>query len=121
MAEERKLVDRNKLVIDGSSAGGFTTLASLTFQDVFTCGASHYGISDLVVLAAETHKFESHYTDTMIGEYPKDEEIYKERSPINHLDQFNSPCAFFHGELDEVSMFSEVILTGEIKDIIQRK
>ena len=54
MAEERKLVDRNKLVIDGSSAGGFTTLASLTFQDVFTCGASHYGISDLVVLAAET-------------------------------------------------------------------
>ena len=106
LAEELKLVDRNKLIIDGGSAGGYTTLASLTFQDVFNCGASHYGVSDLELLAAETHKFESRYLDMMIGEYPKDEKIYKERSPINYLDQFNSPCAFFQGELDKVSMFS---------------
>ena len=39
--------DPNKLIIRGGSAGGYTTLACLTFSDVFRCGASHYGISDL--------------------------------------------------------------------------
>lgn len=119
LAEELKLVDRNKLIIDGGSAGGYTTLASLTFQDVFTCGASHYGVSDLKLLAAETHKFESRYLDMMIGEYPKDEKIYKERSPINYLDQFNSPCAFFQGELDKVSSF--FFLTREVLKALSSK
>jgi len=31
------------------SAGGFTTLAVLTFRNVFQCGASYYGVSDLAV------------------------------------------------------------------------
>ena len=45
-------VDPDRLCIRGGSAGGFTTLAALTFHEVFAAGASHYGVADLGVLAA---------------------------------------------------------------------
>ena len=64
---ERGDVDPDRLCIRGGSAGGFTTLAALTFHEVFAAGASHYGVADLGVLAAETHKFESRYLDGLVG------------------------------------------------------
>lgn len=60
-------VDRDRMAITGGSAGGYTTLAALTFRDVFSAGASHYGISDLSALAAQTHKFESRYCTGLVG------------------------------------------------------
>ncbi len=59
--------DPSRLAIDGASAGGYTTLAALTFHDVFKAGASLYGVSDLEALAKETHKFESRYLDSLVG------------------------------------------------------
>ncbi len=52
------LVDRDRMVIRGGSAGAFTTLACLCFQNVFKAGASYYGFGDLGRMAQETHKFE---------------------------------------------------------------
>ena len=54
----------------GGSAGGYTTLAALTFRKYFAGGASYYGISDISALAKDTHKFEAHYLDWLIGSYP---------------------------------------------------
>ena len=42
---------RRGSIIRGGSAGGYTTLAALTFHDTFKAGASYYGISDIEVLA----------------------------------------------------------------------
>ena len=63
-------VDGTRLAIRGGSAGGYTTLAALTFRDAFHAGASHFGVSDLEALARETHKFESRYLDSLIGPWP---------------------------------------------------
>ena len=94
--------DRHKLLIRGGSAGGYTTLAALTFHDVFVAGASHYGISDLSLLAEDTHKFESRYLNRLVGPYPEAKHIYDERSPIHHLEQFTSPVILFQGLEDKV-------------------
>ncbi|KAK9844215.1 hypothetical protein WJX81_008232 [Elliptochloris bilobata] len=94
--------DAKRLCIDGGSAGGYTTLACLAFRKVFSAGASHYGVADCELLAKETHKFESRYLDSLIGPYPEDKAVYQERSPINALDRFNTPVAFFQGDEDEV-------------------
>lgn len=40
------------MCISGGSAGGYTTLACLAFRDVFSAGASLYGVADLGLLAA---------------------------------------------------------------------
>jgi dipeptidyl aminopeptidase/acylaminoacyl peptidase len=97
----KKLVDKQKTVITGGSAGGYTTLAALTFRNYFQGGASHYGISDLAKLAAETHKFESHYLDWLIGK-PDETALYRARSPRFHAGKVSKPVIFFQGDKDEV-------------------
>ncbi|DBB15202.1 TPA: hypothetical protein ACH3X3_004206 [Trebouxia sp. C0006] len=91
--------DEKRLCIDGGSAGGYTTLACLAFRDVFSAGASHYGVADLELLAQDTHKFESRYLDQLIGPYPADKQTYVERSPIHSLEKFTAPIAFFQASL----------------------
>ena len=94
--------DSDRLAIDGGSAGGYTTLAALTFHDVFKAGASYYGVSDLEALAKETHKFESRYLDSLVGPYPERQDLYVERSPINHTHLLSCPLLLLQGLEDEI-------------------
>jgi len=99
---ERGLVDGDRLMITGGSAGGYTTLCALTFREDFAAGASHFGVSDAEALAEETHKFESRYLDRLIGPYPERADLYKQRSPIHYTDRLSCPVVFFQGLEDEV-------------------
>ncbi len=97
------VVDPKRLAIRGGSAGGYTTLAALTFHpDVFTAGASYYGISDIEVLAQDTHKFESRYLDSLMGPYPEQRDVYRARSPIHFVDHLACPLILFQGLEDKV-------------------
>lgn len=95
-------VDPDRLIIRGGSAGGYTTLAALTFHDVFAAGCSLYGIADLEVLARDTHKFESRYLDTLVGPWPERADLYWERSPIHHTERLSCPLIILQGLDDEV-------------------
>jgi len=95
-------VDGARLAIRGGSAGGYTTLACLTFRQIFAVGASHYGISDCEVLTRDTHKFEARYLDTLIGPYPERRDLYIARSPLHHLGSLDRPVIFFQGLEDRV-------------------
>jgi dipeptidyl aminopeptidase/acylaminoacyl peptidase len=95
-------VDDNRLMIDGGSAGGYTTLCALTFRDTFKAGASYFGVSDIEALDEDTHKFESRYSTTLIGPYPEQRDLYRERSPIHSADKLACPVIFFQGLEDKV-------------------
>jgi dipeptidyl aminopeptidase/acylaminoacyl peptidase len=99
---DKGLANKDWICIDGSSAGGYTTLAALTFTDTFKAGASKYGIGDLSMLAQETHKFESRYMDRLIGPYPQAQSVYDERTPTKHIEQLNCPCILLQGDEDKV-------------------
>jgi dipeptidyl aminopeptidase/acylaminoacyl peptidase len=96
------LVDGERMAITGGSAGGYTTLAALTFRDVFKAGASYYGIGDLEAMTRDTHKFESRYLDRLIGPYPERRDRYLERSPIQHVSALECPVIFFQGLEDKI-------------------
>jgi len=98
----RGLADPERIVISGGSAGGYTTLAALVFHDFFRGGASYYGVSDIAALARDTHKFESRYLDWLIGPYPEEEALYRERSPLFHADRLDRPVIFFQGDEDAI-------------------
>ena len=108
------LADPQQLLIMGGSAGGYTTLMVLATSDCFAAGADLYGVADVAALARDTHKFESHYTDRLIGPYPQAAEIYRQRSPLTHVDGFNAPLLVLQGEEDEVvpPAQSEVIVAA---------
>ena len=99
---ERGEVDGERTAIRGGSAGGYTTLASLAFRDVFRAGASYYGVSDLEALETDTHKFESRYLDRIVAPYPEKRDVFIERSPIYHVDKLSCPVIFFQGDEDKV-------------------
>ncbi|WP_263261193.1 S9 family peptidase [Pseudomonas sp. RIT-PI-S] len=99
---EQGWVDDRRAFIRGSSAGGYTTLCALAFLDLFSGGASLYGVSDPATLARETHKFEADYLDWLIGDPERDAQRYAARTPLLHAEQITAPVIFFQGELDTV-------------------
>ena len=94
--------DRERLAIRGGSAGGYAVLCALTFHDAFATGASYYGVADAETMTGDTHKFESRYLDLLIGPYPEQADVYRERSPINHVDLLRVPVILFQGLEDKI-------------------
>lgn len=99
---EQGWVDPARAVIRGGSAGGFTVLMALAVSDVFAAGADYFGVADVEALALDTHKFESRYLDGLIAPYPEGRDVYRERSPLTHLDTLSSPLVVLQGAEDRV-------------------
>ena len=100
---EQGRVDPVKRVIMGGSAGGFTVLQALvTHPGVFTAGICLFGVANQFNLAAETHKFEARYLDSILGPLPEAAALYRERSPVFHAERIKDPIAVFQGEIDQV-------------------
>ena len=72
----------SRVAILGGSAGGYTALCALAFSDVFAAGVNLFGVVDLETFAEDTHKFEARYLDLLVGDYPEQRELYRERSPV---------------------------------------
>ncbi|KAM0791926.1 hypothetical protein ACM66B_004180 [Microbotryomycetes sp. NB124-2] len=95
--------DKQRVAITGGSAGGYTVLASLCDGDVFGAGISHYGVSDLKMLADDTHKFESQYLFNLLGGTPEEiPEVYRSRSPLFKAQNISSPLLLLQGSIDKV-------------------
>ncbi len=105
---EQGLVDPGRCVIRGGSAGGFTALAALCFQQdwgfdgTFVAACSLYGVTDLAALAADTHKFESRYLDGLVGPLPEQAATYRARSPLFHAEHLSHPVLLLQGADDKV-------------------
>lgn len=97
------LADRERLVILGGSAGGYTVLRALiAHPGFFRAGIALYPVTDLFALAADTHKFELHYTDSLVGPLPEAAALYRELSPVFHAHRIKDPLAIFQGTDDPV-------------------
>ncbi|MCT1477502.1 prolyl oligopeptidase family serine peptidase [Microbacterium sp. p3-SID336] len=96
------LADPARIAIRGGSAGGWTVLSALVRGGTFAAGISRYGVSDLRLLAAETHDFEAPYLDGLVGPLPEAEDIYIERSPLTHADRIDVPVLLLQGADDRV-------------------
>ncbi len=99
---DQGLVDKDRVIIRGGSAGGYTTINALAFHDFFAAGAALYGIADLMVFIGDTHKFESRYLESLVGPYPAEAQRYHDRSAINFMDQLATPMIILQGLEDEI-------------------
>jgi dipeptidyl aminopeptidase/acylaminoacyl peptidase len=115
------LADPRRLIIRGGSAGGYTVLNSLIhYPGLFKAGICLYGVSNLFTLAQDTHKLESHYTDSLVGPLPQAAEKYHAWSPIFHAGQIRDALAIFQGSIDKVvppSQSEEIIKALQGKGI----
>ncbi|MBL8147554.1 MAG: S9 family peptidase, partial [Anaerolineae bacterium] len=105
------IVDAGKLVILGGSAGGYTVLQSLVDRPGFwKAGVCLYGISNQFTLVSETDldwKFESRYSEMLLGVLPEAAERYRDRSPLFHAEKISDPVIVFQGDEDNVVLRSQ--------------
>jgi dipeptidyl aminopeptidase/acylaminoacyl peptidase len=100
---KRGLADANRLVLKGSSAGGFTALNALIQKPgLFRAAICSYAVGNLVEDATNTHKFERFYHRFLTGNLEKDHQRFIDRSPIFHVEAIKDPVALFHGDRDKV-------------------
>jgi dipeptidyl aminopeptidase/acylaminoacyl peptidase len=99
---ERGDVDPARIEITGGSAGGYTTLLALALRDEFAAGTSQFGVADLVTFHEDTHKFESHYDEYLVGKWPDEIDLYRDRSPVYHADSITRPLLLLQGLDDKV-------------------
>ena len=115
---EAGLADPGRIAIRGGSAGGWTVLCALVRGGTFAAGISRYGVADLRMLAAETHDFEAHYLEGLVGPLPEAESVYVERSPLSHADRIDVPVLLQQGSDDRVVPPSQ---SEAIRDALQAR
>lgn len=99
---EAGLVDPARMAVRGSSAGGLTALRAATVGGPFRAAVVAYGVTDLAALAADTHKFEAHYTDGLVGPLPEAAAVYDARSPARHPEAVGAAVLLLQGADDPV-------------------
>ena len=77
-------------------------MMALAVRDEFASGASYFGVADLVTFHDDTHKFESHYDEYLVGPWPAAIDVYRDRSPITHADSIRDPLLLLQGLDDKV-------------------
>ena len=96
------LADPKRIAISGSSSGGWTVLSALASTDVFACGTSYFGVTDLLRFVVDTHDFESHYIDGLVGPLPEALDEYTRRSPLRRVSEISVPVAVMQGDRDPI-------------------
>lgn len=99
---EAGIVDADRVAIHGGSAGGGTALLVSLLTDVVAAAVSYFGVTDLLALTATTHKFESRYTDTLVGPMPSASAALRDRSPLAHAHHARVPTLVMQGRDDPV-------------------
>jgi dipeptidyl aminopeptidase/acylaminoacyl peptidase len=96
------LANEKQLVIMGGSAGGYTVYNCLIrYPGVFKAGVCLYGVSNLFTLDMDSHKFETHYNASMIGNLPEAAGRYQAWSPVFHAAKIKDALAIFQGSDDK--------------------
>jgi dipeptidyl aminopeptidase/acylaminoacyl peptidase len=102
---EEGTADGARLAIQGGSAGGWTSAASMTSVRTYRCATIVCPILDLsgwTKEGGETHDFESRYIEGLVGTLPEHADLYTSRSPIHHVDKLAGPVLLLQGLEDEV-------------------
>ncbi|MBO8231091.1 S9 family peptidase [Prochlorococcus marinus str. MU1402] len=108
------LIDSEKVVIFGNSAGGLTALNCLLYGSIFTAAICKYPVLDLNDMHYNTHRFEKDYLNSLVGNYAKNHNDYINRSPINHINKIKKPILLFHGKKDKVISYKQTLRIQEI-------
>ncbi|EEE40977.1 alpha/beta hydrolase family protein [Prochlorococcus marinus] len=108
------LVDSDKVVIFGNSAGGLTALNCILCSSIFKAAICKYPVIDLKDMHYYTHRFEKDYLNSLVGDFEKNLDDYINRSPINQINKIKKPILLFHGKKDKVISYKQTLKIQEI-------
>jgi len=96
-------IDPKRIGIWGSSYGGFLTLMTLfTHPGAFQAGAAWKPVSDWRLYTDD-------YTAQRLGRPQDFPEVYRQTSPISHVDRLADPLLIVHGMQDDNVLFQDTV------------
>jgi dipeptidyl aminopeptidase/acylaminoacyl peptidase len=103
-ATDEGIADPKRIAISGGSYGGYAALSALTgTPDIYACGISYVGISNLFTWIAAIPPYWTPYLDMMyemVGHPERDEERFRETSPYFNADKIQVPLLVAQGAND---------------------
>jgi len=112
-AQQHSGVAPSATVAIGGSAGGMTVLGLLTrHADLVAGGVASYPVTDLIELGKRSHRFEAHYTDTLVAP-AAEQEVLRRRSPLADANLVRGPLLLLHGTDDPVVPASSTVEFAE--------
>ena len=98
------IADKDKVCIYGGSYGGYAALAGVAFTpDLYACGISYVGVSNLFTLLESIPPYWEPFREQayeMEGHPVKDKNLLKAVSPVFHADKIKTPLFVAHGAND---------------------
>jgi len=103
-AIEEGYADPNRVAIYGGSYGGYATLAGMTLTpELYACGVSYVGVSNLFTWIAAFPPYWKPYLEMMhemVGHPERDKERFEATSPFFHADKIEAPLLVAQGAND---------------------
>jgi dipeptidyl aminopeptidase/acylaminoacyl peptidase len=103
-AVEQGIADPNRVAIYGGSYGGYAALSGMTkTPDLYACGISYVGVSNLFTWIAAIPPYWTPYLEMvheMVGHPERDEQRFRQNSPLFNVAQIRAPLFVAQGAND---------------------
>jgi dipeptidyl aminopeptidase/acylaminoacyl peptidase len=98
---ERDSVDPDRIAVVGGSYGGYSAYCQMTMHpQPWAAGVARVGMTDLLQLYEESMPHFKSGLEDMLGDPEENEEFYRDRSAINHVENVQGPIYIIHGVND---------------------
>ncbi|WP_137283304.1 S9 family peptidase [Halorussus salinisoli] len=100
--ETRDWLDEDRVVVFGGSYGGYSAYWQLVqYPDLYDAGAASVGITDLGDMYENTMPhFRTELLEKNLGTPAENPDLYRERSPVEHVENLSAPLLAVHGVND---------------------
>lgn len=95
------IADPKRIIVYGSSYGGFMVLAAVTtYPDLWAAAVDIVGIANFVTFLENTGPWRRKLRESEYGSLENDREFLEQISPIRHVDRITAPLFVVHGAND---------------------
>ncbi|MCU4751859.1 prolyl oligopeptidase family serine peptidase [Halobacteria archaeon AArc-curdl1] len=111
-------LDEDRVVIFGGSYGGYSAYWQMVqYPELYDAGVAWIGLTDLEDMFENTMPhFRTELMETYLGTPEENPDLYRERSPVTHVDNVDAPLFIVHGVNDrrvpisQARIFREALL-----------
>jgi len=95
-------LDEDRVAVYGGSYGGYSANWQMVqYPDLYAAGIAWVGVSDLFDMYENTMPhFRTELMVKNLGEPDENEALYRERSPVTHVENLDAPLLIVHGVND---------------------
>ncbi|WP_128223568.1 alpha/beta hydrolase family protein [Halobacteriaceae archaeon SHR40] len=100
--ETKEWVDDDRVIVFGGSYGGFSAYWQLVqYPELYEAGIAWIGLTDLADMFENTMPhFRTELMEKYLGTPEENPDLYRERSPVTHVENVDAPLFIVHGVND---------------------